>query len=108
MRVTAYASTTRTNSTSLQQSLPIMLDILMVRSLFLSKPSLLVSPVLVPWISPYGIVGALEDLKHMHSHNLVSGMVIRSTSPPDPICESCILGKQRRHNIPKTATHCTQ
>ena len=48
-----------------------------------------------------------EDLKHMHSHNLVSGMVIRSTSPPDPICEPCILGKQRRHNIPKTATRRT-
>src|SRR3984957_13607206 len=24
-----------------------------------------------------------DDLKHMHSHNLVSGMVICSTSPPD-------------------------
>ena len=48
-----------------------------------------------------------EDLKHMHSHNLVSGMVIRSASPPDPICEPCILGKQRRHNIPKSATRRT-
>ena len=44
------------------------------------------------------------DLKHMHSHKRVSGMVLKSKSPPDPICEPCILGKQRRHNIPKTAT----
>src|SRR3984957_2777836 len=48
-----------------------------------------------------------EDLKHMHSHNLVSGIVIRSASPPDPICEPCILGKQYHHYIPNTATHRT-
>src|SRR5215510_8270785 len=40
----------------------------------------------------------------MHTHNLVKGMVIKSTSPPDPICETCILGKQKWHNIPKTST----
>jgi len=45
-----------------------------------------------------------DDLKHMHSQNLVKGMVIKSNLPPDPICEPCILGKQKRHNIPKTAT----
>src|ERR1700676_2806725 len=44
------------------------------------------------------------DLKHMHLHNKVKGMVIKSKTPPDPICDSCIMGKQRRHNIPKTAT----
>ena len=48
------------------------------------------------------------DLKHMHTHNLVKGMVIKSDSPPDPICEPCILGKQKRHNIPKTATRRTR
>ena len=48
-----------------------------------------------------------DDLKHMHRHNLVTGMVIHSSTPPDPICEPCILGKQRCHNIPKTATRRT-
>src|SRR5579859_1426480 len=47
------------------------------------------------------------DLKHMHDKNLVTGMDLRSKTPPDPICESCIFGKQRRHNIPKTATRRT-
>ena len=49
-----------------------------------------------------------DDLKHMHSQNLVKGMVIKSNLPPDPICEPCILGKQKRHNIPKTATRQTR
>ena len=48
-----------------------------------------------------------DDLKSMHSKDLVTGMEIRSKSPPDPICEPCIFGKQHRHNIPKTATHRT-
>src|SRR5271156_4607481 len=45
-----------------------------------------------------------DDVRHMHQHDRVTGMVIRSTAPPDPICEPCIFGKQHRHNIPKTAT----
>jgi hypothetical protein len=44
------------------------------------------------------------DLKHMHLHKSVLGMSLDSQSPPDPICEPCILGKQHRHNIPKTAS----
>ena len=36
----------------------------------------------------------LPDLKDMHSRKLVTGMVIKSRSTPDPICEPCILGKQ--------------
>jgi hypothetical protein len=48
-----------------------------------------------------------DDLKRMRNENLVTGMVIRSQTPPDPICEPCIFGKQRRHNIPKTATRRT-
>ena len=46
----------------------------------------------------------LADLKSMHSSKLVTGMVIKSKSAPDPICEPCILGKQHRHNIPKAAS----
>src|SRR5271170_5849132 len=38
-----------------------------------------------------------KDLKHMYSHNLVSGIVICSASPPDPICKPCILGKQHHY-----------
>src|SRR6266487_2437815 len=48
-----------------------------------------------------------DALKSMHSRHLVTGMEIRSKTPPDPICEPCILGKQRRHNIPQTATRRT-
>jgi len=48
-----------------------------------------------------------DDLKSMHSKHLVTGMEIRSKTSPDPICEPCILGKQHRHNIPKTATRRT-
>jgi len=48
-----------------------------------------------------------DDVKRMHNRNLVTGMKMNSQTPPDPICEPCILGKQRRHNIPKTATRRT-
>ena len=47
------------------------------------------------------------DLKYMHLHNKVKGMVIKSKTAPDPICDPCIMGKQRHHNIPKTATRRT-
>jgi hypothetical protein len=40
----------------------------------------------------------------MHSKKHVTGMKLVSKTPPDPICEPCIFGKQHRHNIPKTAT----
>jgi transposase InsO family protein len=48
-----------------------------------------------------------DALKRMHSQHLVTGMEIRSKASPDPVCEPCILGKQHRHNIPKTATRRT-
>ena len=32
----------------------------------------------------------------MYNNNLVHGMTIHSTSPPDPVCEPCIMGKQHR------------
>jgi hypothetical protein len=48
-----------------------------------------------------------DDLKHMHRHNTVTGMLLRSKTPRDPICEPCIFGKQRRHNVPKAATRRT-
>jgi GAG-pre-integrase domain/Integrase core domain len=47
------------------------------------------------------------DLEHMYKKKLVDGMVIKSKSQPDPICEPCIMGKQHRHNIPKTASRKT-
>jgi hypothetical protein len=49
----------------------------------------------------------MADLKHMYQHNLVTGMKIQSHASPDPICEPCILGKQKCHNIPKTASRKT-
>lgn len=48
-----------------------------------------------------------EDVKRMHNQNLVTGMKLQSQASPDPICEPCILGKQHRHNIPKTASRHT-
>jgi GAG-pre-integrase domain/Integrase core domain len=48
-----------------------------------------------------------DDLRSMHSKGMVIGMDIHSKAPPDPICEPCILGKQHRNNIPKTATRRT-
>jgi hypothetical protein len=40
------------------------------------------------------------DISKMRSQKLVTGMVVERSTPPDPVCEFCILGKQRRHNIP--------
>src|ERR1700690_899615 len=40
----------------------------------------------------------------MLAHKKVTGLIIKSKSPPDPICEPCIMGKQHQHNIPKIAT----
>src|SRR5262249_13045358 len=45
-----------------------------------------------------------DDVKSMYKKNKVTGMTIQSSTPPDPICESCIFGKQCCHNIPKTAS----
>lgn len=45
-----------------------------------------------------------DAVKHMHTLKLVDGLTISSSSTPDPICEPCLSGKQRRHNVPKTAT----
>src|SRR3981189_334265 len=47
------------------------------------------------------------DLKQMLLHKKVTRMVIKSKSSPDPICEPCIMGKQQRHDIPKTANRRT-
>jgi len=43
------------------------------------------------------------DLKSMISKNLVTGISIKSLSTPDPICEPCLAGNQRRI-VNKTAT----
>ncbi|KZT15081.1 hypothetical protein NEOLEDRAFT_1082054, partial [Neolentinus lepideus HHB14362 ss-1] len=40
----------------------------------------------------------------MKQKQLVQGLVIRSSSIPDPICEPCIAGKQHRHDVPQHAT----
>lgn len=48
-----------------------------------------------------------SDVRLMQEKKLVTGMPITALSKPDPICEPCIAGKQRRHNIPQTATRRT-
>jgi hypothetical protein len=48
-----------------------------------------------------------NDVKEMYQKGKVIGMIIQSNTKPDPICESCIFGKQRRHHIPKTASRKT-
>ena len=47
-------------------------------------------------------VQAVQDLV---KQQLVTGISLESQSPPDPICEPCIAGKQHRGPIPKHATH---
>lgn len=42
-----------------------------------------------------------DDVRLVVKNKLVTGMKIQSSETPDPICEPCILGKQRRHNIPR-------
>jgi hypothetical protein len=49
-----------------------------------------------------------DDVKRMQRNDLVKGMTMESSTPPDPICEPCIAGKQHRHNIPQTATRRTK
>jgi hypothetical protein len=44
------------------------------------------------------------DVQHLISKSLVSGLTIRSSASPDPICEPCIAGKQHRV-VNKTATN---
>jgi transposase InsO family protein len=36
------------------------------------------------------------DVQHLISKELVSGITIKISTPPDPICEPCIAGKQHR------------
>src|ERR1700761_4007116 len=43
------------------------------------------------------------DVKQLVSGKLVKGIIIHSSSKPDPICEPCLAGKQHR-NVNKVAT----
>lgn len=45
-----------------------------------------------------------DDLLLMKRKELVTGLSIRSSIAPDPICEPCIARKQHRHNVPQHAT----
>ena len=47
-----------------------------------------------------------KDLKAMKSQNLVTGLDIKSSVSPDPICEPCLAGNQRRI-VNKSATRHT-
>ena len=44
-----------------------------------------------------------NDLKAMKAQNLVNGLVINTSASPDPICEPCLAGNQRRV-VNKSAT----
>ena len=46
-----------------------------------------------------------EDVRKLHSRELVQGMVLKSKTLPDPICEPCIAGKQHRSNVSRHALH---
>ena len=46
-----------------------------------------------------------DNVKKLHSQQLVNGMVLKSTTLPDPVCEPCIAGKQHRSNVSRLATH---
>ncbi|KAL5521963.1 hypothetical protein ACEPAF_1819 [Sanghuangporus sanghuang] len=45
------------------------------------------------------------DVNRLMTEELVKGMVVKSKSTPDPICEPCIAGKQHRSNVSKLASH---
>ncbi|KAL5520691.1 hypothetical protein ACEPAF_2693 [Sanghuangporus sanghuang] len=45
------------------------------------------------------------DVNRLMTEELVKGMVVKSKSTPDPICEPCIAGKQHRFNISKLVSH---
>ena len=49
----------------------------------------------------------VDALRKMQSKDMVTGLDIQSAAVPDPICEPCIAGKQRRSNVPKTASRYT-
>ena len=46
-----------------------------------------------------------EDVRKLHSRELVKGLVLKSKTLPDPICEPCIAGKQHRSNVSRHALH---
>ena len=47
----------------------------------------------------------VSDVKEIISKQLVTGLELRDTTLPDPICEPCLAGKQHRGPIPKSAQH---
>jgi hypothetical protein len=44
------------------------------------------------------------DVKRLVSGNLISGLTIKSSTVPDPICEPCIAGRQHRTVIKESNT----
>jgi hypothetical protein len=49
----------------------------------------------------------VDSVKRIIRDDLVTGLVIKSSTAPDPICAPCLAGKQHRGPIPKTATRAT-
>ncbi|KAL5531331.1 hypothetical protein ACEPAG_4208 [Sanghuangporus baumii] len=45
------------------------------------------------------------DMNRLMTEELVKGIVVKSKSTPDSICEPCIAGKQHRSNVSKLASH---
>ena len=46
------------------------------------------------------------DVRKLINTQLVKGIEVKSKDSPDPICEPCIAGKQRRSDVSRVATHC--
>ena len=49
-----------------------------------------------------------SSVKHMISHQLITGIDIKSNQPPDPICEPCLSGKINANPFPSSTTHATK
>lgn len=49
-----------------------------------------------------------EDIAIMLRNNSVTGIQIIDKSPADPLCVPCVLGKQRRHAIPRPQQNARQ
>ena len=47
----------------------------------------------------------IGDIQEIIKKKMVTGIQISDTTPPDPICEPCLAGKQHRGPIPKVAQH---
>jgi GAG-pre-integrase domain len=49
-----------------------------------------------------------NSVKHMITHQLVTGINIKSKQPPDPICQPCLSGKMNANPFPSSITCATK